>query len=123
MRGLAPGRVALEDGTKSEGGGILLVMMLWQCCCGGGGRGGGEVEVGVAGVELVEEHCLDDEAEGEVGVLDEVEEEVVGELAALYGAAQSALLLFCQILSVLLLFGIRRMKKIKIKKKIILQNL
>lgn len=42
---------------------------------------------GAAGVELVDEHGLDHEPEGHLGVLDGVHEERWGERGAVYGVA------------------------------------
>lgn len=58
----------------------------------GVGGGGGD---GAAGVELVDEHGLDHEPEGHLGVLDGVHEERWGERGAVDGVAYFGFLILC----------------------------
>lgn len=108
MGRLPPGRVALEDGAQRQlpvavasagadgGGGAPEVVALLDWRRAGGGWGGA-VQDAAAGVELLDEHGLDDEAQGEAGVLDEVDEDVVGELGAVDVVADPARLLLRQL--------------------------
>ena len=57
--------------------------------------GCGGREEGAAGVELLEEHGLNYEPEGHLGVLNGVHEKLRGESGAVYVVAYSSFLLLC----------------------------